>query len=202
MNGQDFICKTKPSWESLHICYSCTPSCTCRLRRVSWIVKGSYSKNTSPFSSSYSTKLGRGQVLCILQQTWDFKCHCHFIVIFRSCSCPEKGGEMDIEMPTGSYLCKLSSLPSGSNQGLASAHSLPSRHPFLCKYCIYPEVGEKNPLHYQTYGHMYFLLLEDWNSLISISKVNFHTVGILSYMAKCNPHIPAIFHDGKQTVQK
>lgn len=51
----------------------------------------------------------------------------------------------------------------------------------------------------------YFLLLEVWNSLISISKVNFHTVGILSYMAKCNPHIgnvPAIFHGGKQTVQK
>ncbi len=49
VNGPDFICKTKPSWESLHTCYNCTPSCTCHLRRVSWIVKGSYSKNTSLF---------------------------------------------------------------------------------------------------------------------------------------------------------
>jgi len=68
VNGPDFICKTKPSWESLHICYNFTPSCTRCLRRLSWIVKGSYSKNQSVlFSSSYSTKLGRGQVSCILQ---------------------------------------------------------------------------------------------------------------------------------------
>lgn len=44
--------------------------------------KGKYSKNTSPFSSSYSTKLGRGQVSCILQQTWDFKFHFLLLLLF------------------------------------------------------------------------------------------------------------------------
>ncbi len=44
--------------------------------------KGKLLQKYESFSSSYSRKLGRGQVSCILQQTWDFKLHCHFLFSF------------------------------------------------------------------------------------------------------------------------